>query len=161
MERMSKKVCRREDDPSDVRGDEVMVEEGRATPFSFRDAVLNSGSSLSFKEDEWDLDDLDLKEEDVWKTVEDGVPSIDFSERIYGLIDESMSRTLVVKLFGRKIGYTVLWNKVCELWKPSRRFQLMDIENDYYSLKFEAASYGFSQRAFKRTMGNTWSLLDC
>lgn len=83
---------------------------------------------------------MELKGEDVWKTVEEGVPSIDFSDRIYGLIDESMSQTLVVKLLGHKIGCTALWNKMCALWKSSKRFQLIDIENDYYLAKFEAAS---------------------
>lgn len=71
------------------------------------------------------------------KFVVDGVPMIDFLKRVYGLIDDSMAKTLVVKLLGRKIGYNVLWNKVCALWKPSRRFHLMDIDNDYYLAKFE------------------------
>lgn len=52
MERVSKKVRQLEVDPPDVGGDEEMVEEGRATPFSFRD-VLNSRSSLPSREDEW------------------------------------------------------------------------------------------------------------
>lgn len=138
--RISKKVHRREDEPPDDDGDEVMVEEGRAKPFSFRDAVLNSGSDSPARDDNWESEDVDLKEKDVWKIMEDGVPAIDFSERIYGLIDESMSQTLVVKLLGCKIGYTTLWNKVCALWKLFRRFQLMDIENDYYWTNFEAES---------------------
>ncbi|MBA0655428.1 hypothetical protein Goklo_007916 [Gossypium klotzschianum] len=39
---------------------------------------------------------------------------------------------------GRKIGYNSLCNKVCSLWKPSMRFQLMDIENDYFLAKSES-----------------------
>lgn len=88
-------------------------------------------------ENEWDMEDLELTQGDVEKLVIDGIPTVDFSDKVYGLIDESMSRTLVVKLLGRKIGYNALWNKVCSLWKPSNRFQLVDIENDYYLAKFE------------------------
>ncbi|MBA0743221.1 hypothetical protein Gogos_005929, partial [Gossypium gossypioides] len=39
---------------------------------------------------------------------------------------------------GKKIGYNALSNKVCSLWKPSMRFQLMDIENDYFLAKSES-----------------------
>lgn len=138
--KVSKKVRRREEEPPNDGGDEVMTEEGRSKPFSFRDAVLNSGSMNSDKEDHWVADDLVLQEMDVRKTVEDGIPTIDFSNRVYGMIDESMSKTPVVKLLGRKIGYNALWNKICALWKPSMHFQLMDIENDYYLAKFEAKS---------------------
>lgn len=35
----------------------------------------------------------------------DGVPIIDFFDKVYGLIDDSMSKTLVMKLLGRKIRY--------------------------------------------------------
>lgn len=84
------------------------------------------------------IDDLALKDDDVQKRVIDGVPTIDFSERVFDLIDESMSKTLIVKLLGRRISYNALWNKVCVMWKPSMRFQLMDIENGYYLAKFES-----------------------
>lgn len=56
-----------------------------------------------------------VQKDDVRKSVVDGVPTINFSNRLYGLIDDSMAKTLVVKLLGRKIGYNALWNKVCAL----------------------------------------------
>lgn len=31
-----------------------------------------------------------------------------FSDRIYGLVDESMSKTLIVKLLGKRINYNAL-----------------------------------------------------
>lgn len=49
------------------------------------------------------------------KSVMDGVLTIDFSSKIFNRIDNSMSKTLVVKLLGRKIGYNALWYKVCAL----------------------------------------------
>lgn len=73
----------------------------------------------------WEMKDLALQEDDVQKEIVDGVPTIDFSNRNYGLIDDRMSKTLIVKLLGRRIGYNALWNKVCAIWKPSMRFQLM------------------------------------
>lgn len=118
-------------------GDAIMMDEGRSKHFSFKGAVINTGTEAFDLEDEWETEDLELAQGDVEKLVIDGVPSIDFLDRFYGLIDESMSRTLVVKLLGKKIGYNALWNKVCSLWKLLNRFQLMDFENDYYLAKFE------------------------
>lgn len=86
------------------------------------------------------MEDLDLRYDDVQKEIVDGVPTMDFSERLYAHIEESMATTLVVKLLGRKIGYTALWNKACSLWKLMRRFHLMDIDNDYYLARFESVS---------------------
>ncbi|MBA0592585.1 hypothetical protein Gorai_009564 [Gossypium raimondii] len=49
-----------------------------------------------------------------------------------------MARMVVVKLLGRTIGYNALWKKMCSLWKPTQRFQLMDVKNDYFLAKLES-----------------------
>lgn len=110
-----KKIRQREEEPLDVCGDDVMLEEGRPTVLSFRDAVMNSNSEKVAMKNEWDGDDLKLNKGDVRKCVVDGVPTLDFSDKVYDLIDESMSKTLVIKLLGKKIGYNVMWNKICSL----------------------------------------------
>ncbi|MBA0561183.1 hypothetical protein Golob_018032 [Gossypium lobatum] len=101
--RVVKKVRRREEDPLDDGGRSEQTELVGSKFSSFRDAEII-----------------------------DGVPSIDFFDRIYSIIEESMLKTVVIKLLERKIGYNALWNKACSLWKPSMRLQLMDIENDYF-----------------------------
>lgn len=64
-------------------------------------------------EDDWGVENLELREEDVRKEVVDGVPTIELSDRIYALIEVSMFTTLVVKILGRKkIGYNALWNEL-------------------------------------------------
>ncbi|MBA0674651.1 hypothetical protein Goari_016236, partial [Gossypium aridum] len=107
-------------------------------PISFMDAVMNTNSTNNSLKSNWEEEeDIELREGDVKKEVVDGVPSIDFSNRVYSLIEESMSKMVVVKLLCGKLTI-MLWNKVCALWKPSMRFQIMDIENDYYLAKFES-----------------------
>ncbi|KAG8502490.1 hypothetical protein CXB51_000126 [Gossypium anomalum] len=56
-------------------------------------------------------DDIEVRGDDMRKEIIDSVPFIDFSERVHSLIKKSMSETIVVKLFGRKICYNALWNK--------------------------------------------------
>ncbi|KAK5838190.1 hypothetical protein PVK06_006917 [Gossypium arboreum] len=47
-------------------------------------------------------DDFELKESDTIIEVVDGVPSIHFYDKVYGLIEKSMARSMIIKLLGRE-----------------------------------------------------------
>ncbi|MBA0874783.1 hypothetical protein Goshw_022015, partial [Gossypium schwendimanii] len=79
-----------------------------------------------------DKDDLQLLNDDVTTGTEDGLPFIRFSNRVHQVLHQSMSRTVVVKLLGGKIGFQTLSNKIYHLRKPSTPFKIMDLENDYF-----------------------------
>ncbi|MBA0703163.1 hypothetical protein Goari_027173 [Gossypium aridum] len=100
--RVVKKVWRREEDPLDDGGRSEQTELVGSKLFSFRDAVMNSNQLNN-----------------------------SLNNKIYSITEESMLKTVVIKLLERKIGYNALW-------KPSMRLQLMDIENDYFLAKFES-----------------------
>ncbi|XP_039015150.1 uncharacterized protein LOC120145367 [Hibiscus syriacus] len=51
-----------------------------------------------------------------------------------------MDLTLVVKVLGRRVGYNTLYNCIYGIWKPSFPLKLIDIENDYFLVKFN--NYG-------------------
>ncbi|KAH1073947.1 hypothetical protein J1N35_026275 [Gossypium stocksii] len=134
-----KKVQRKEDELLNDEEEEVIqMDFDVPKRVSFRDMVLNASLEIESKEESWAEDDIELIEEDVKKEIVDGVPSIDFSERVYSLIEKSMARMVVVKLLKRTIRYNTLWNKACSLWKLTQRFQLMDVKNDYFLAKFES-----------------------
>lgn len=90
-----------------------MVGGDTPSPLSFQDFVLNSSSENGSMANEWEKEDVALNKDDVWKEIVDGVPTIDFFERVYDLLDASMSKTLIIKLLGRRMGYNALWNKIC------------------------------------------------
>ncbi|XP_016673238.1 uncharacterized protein [Gossypium hirsutum] len=48
-----------------------------------------------------------------------------------------MSRTVIVKLLGSKIGFNALSKKITLLWKPKGSFQLMDLDNEFYLVQFD------------------------
>ncbi|MBA0776245.1 hypothetical protein Gotri_011262 [Gossypium trilobum] len=48
-----------------------------------------------------------------------------------------MEMTVVLKILGQSVGYNALHNRISSLWKLSKPFQLMDIENGYYLAKFQ------------------------
>ncbi|KAH1072667.1 hypothetical protein J1N35_024995 [Gossypium stocksii] len=46
------------------------------------------------------VDNFSLTEQDIKKSVVDGIPSIDFSERVYKLLEKDMSTSMVLKMLG-------------------------------------------------------------
>ncbi|MBA0813047.1 hypothetical protein Gohar_026934 [Gossypium harknessii] len=70
-------------------------------------------SNLS--ENDWEEEDFDLDDRNLLRKTVDGMPTLDFSERLYSLIEKSMSSTIVLKLLGKRIGVNTLWSKVCSL----------------------------------------------
>ncbi|KAK8475495.1 hypothetical protein V6N12_034356 [Hibiscus sabdariffa] len=101
-------------------------------PF-YRDSLLHGHDTFSHDEsNNFDDEDIELLESDVTRSIVDGLITVDFSERIQQLAEKSFDLTIVIKLLGRRIGYTTLRNKLFELWKPKQAFRLMDTDNDYY-----------------------------
>ncbi|KAK9026610.1 hypothetical protein V6N11_039445 [Hibiscus sabdariffa] len=110
-----------------------------ATPFpSYKDFLMKDNVENKHDGDEvFEDDDTEIYEEDVIRSLVDGVISIDFSDHIQPLTEKSLDQTLVMKLLGRRIGYSTLCTKIHELWKPQQRIRLMDIENDYFLVTFK------------------------
>ncbi|KAH1056824.1 hypothetical protein J1N35_034889 [Gossypium stocksii] len=56
--------------------------------------------------------DFDLLDGDVNMSIIDGMPAIEFSDRIKEILFKEMERTVIVKLLGRNIGYNALFNRI-------------------------------------------------
>ncbi|MBA0745975.1 hypothetical protein Gogos_008532 [Gossypium gossypioides] len=135
-----------------------------ANDMSFKGILMNGGNGNS--NDNMPLmvdveeDDIKLLEGDVLMSVENENPSIKFSESVNNLVNESMSKTIILKLLGRRIGFNALRSKTLMLWKTNQLFQLMDLENNYYVAKFRFIDdqyEGFDEG----TVGDLWSLSHC
>lgn len=53
-------------------------------------------------------------------------------ERMY----KNWSNALIIKKFGRRVGYLFLQSKLQTIWKLSEQISLIDFGNDYYLVKF-------------------------
>ncbi|KAA3469599.1 ATPase GET3 [Gossypium australe] len=80
---------------------------------------------------------FDILEGDIQKSVVNGIPSIKFSNRIFHFLIQGMENTVILKLLGRNIGFSVLQNKLYILWRPSATIHTMDIKNGYFLVKFQ------------------------
>ncbi|XP_012453509.1 uncharacterized protein LOC105775544 [Gossypium raimondii] len=114
----------------------MMIDSSPEKPISWKDMLVGQSSKETFNDLEG-KDDLDILEGDIQKSFVNGVPSISFSDRIHKILIQGMDNTVILKLLGRNIGFSVLQNKLYNLWKPSTALHMMDIENGYFLVKFQ------------------------
>ncbi|MBA0632585.1 hypothetical protein Godav_001294 [Gossypium davidsonii] len=93
-------------------------------PRSWKDYLMGTGLRADVQaqgvDNFYGEDDLELSEVDIVKSTVNGIPSINFSERVNQILIKDMAHTVVIKLLGRNIGYPMMNNKVWSLWKPSQ-----------------------------------------
>ncbi|MBA0876882.1 hypothetical protein Goshw_022427 [Gossypium schwendimanii] len=114
----------------------MMINSSPEKPISWKDMLIGQSSKETFNDLEG-KDDLDILDGDIQKSFVNGVPSISFSDRIHKIIIQGMENTVILKLLGRSIGFSVLQNKLYNLWKPLAALHMMDIENGYFLVKFQ------------------------
>ncbi|KAG8486302.1 hypothetical protein CXB51_019644 [Gossypium anomalum] len=122
----------------------MMVESELSPKISWKDKLLGINPGAIDKEELGSHsadadDDLEFIEGDIYRSIVNGIPAIDFLERIQQILFKEMELTVVVELLGRNIGFGALNNRISSLWKPSKPFHLRDIENGYYLAKFQSS----------------------
>ncbi|MBA0612867.1 hypothetical protein Godav_013416 [Gossypium davidsonii] len=99
--------------------------------FSWKDCLLRNGPRASERTEtinnEEGEEDFELLESDIVRSSINGIPSIHFSERVNQLLIKDMARTVVIKLLGRNIGYSALYNTV---WVTIGKVVKLDFNTD-------------------------------
>ena len=84
---------------------------------------------------------------DVGRAIEDDIET-DLEPLIEGVVDVSLSKetsmhirepwykVLIVKVFGRNVGYSYLSFKINELWKPAAKMDCVDLGRDFFLIRF-------------------------
>ncbi|KAL4378484.1 hypothetical protein GQ457_02G025250 [Hibiscus cannabinus] len=80
--------------------------------------------------------EIEVLDEDCSVDESGPFPIIRFSNKVHEQIDVCMKQTLIVRLLGKTVGYKALLNRINALWKPVREIQVIDLENNYYLVKF-------------------------
>lgn len=70
----------------------------------------------------------------------DGGPEFTLSERLRSHIHHSWEGTVIVKLWGKTIGYQMLTARIKALWKPTAAFCIIGLENNYHFVRFASHS---------------------
>ena len=125
LKRNSKKV--KDSHPSFGDGsfkDKLLGEIPGAYAQAFRFNPLEEGETLSDAE----LDDLT-----------DGVASVHFSCDDKAHLRYRWAFALIIKTFGRNVGFHFLQSKIMALWKPASRMESIDLEYEFQLVRFGLA----------------------
>ncbi|KAK5784440.1 hypothetical protein PVK06_038964 [Gossypium arboreum] len=155
VRRSTKKVKRRMDEPLDpdnpvVNEKGIRVDGASIQLVSWKEKLMGSASvGVNVQQEEgFQLDDGDVK-----AVVIDGVPSITFSDRVHQFIAKRMAITVIVKLLGRKFSFFAMVNKLQTIWRMNQPLQIIHLENDYFSVKFQT-----DEEYLEALAGGPWTI---
>lgn len=65
------------------------------------------------------------------------LPQVRLDDKLFEALCKPWRDALVIKLLGKFVGYRVLHERLQRLWKPSGGFDILDVDNGYYMVKFD------------------------
>ncbi|KAH1038268.1 hypothetical protein J1N35_040011 [Gossypium stocksii] len=135
VEEMTPKKVRFRDEEEETN-DGMRVDLPSVQPSSWRDMLVGLVTEDTFRGSK-EKEVIDILEGDNQKTFVNGVPSITFSDGIHQILIQGMDNTVILKLVGHNISFSVLQNKIYNMWRPSTPLHIMDIKNGYFLVKFQ------------------------
>lgn len=108
---------------------------GLGLAISFRDKVLGNKQAPSIRE----KSDL-IAQKMVRVEYENGnrlLPKVYLDDKVFHELCSPWHDALVVKLLGKNIGYRVMQERLKKLWKLTGGFDMMDVDNGFYMIKFD------------------------
>lgn len=107
-------------------------------PMSFRDKVMGSSQAPPARE-KIDL----IKEKLVTIVHEHGnrlLPKVTLDKSVFKELCSPWKDSLVIKLLGKSISYNMMKEKLNKVWKPAGGFDILDVDNGFYMVKFDMAA---------------------
>ncbi|KAK5833164.1 hypothetical protein PVK06_016978 [Gossypium arboreum] len=150
------KKVRRRIDPSPDTDDTIVDENGQkiedvgVDKMSYKSMLMGTSLDVSSQEK---MEEFVLYDGDVVTKLVEGISLITFFDRVHKFIESKMARAIIVQLLGKRIGFNALVNKMTILWSLRHPLWLMDLENDYYLVRFQNEGY-FN----KVLVGGPWAI---
>ncbi|MBA0812959.1 hypothetical protein Gohar_026863 [Gossypium harknessii] len=104
---------RGEDDDSN---NGMMIDLASKQHISWRNKLVGQSSKDASNGSEGKKD-FDILDGDIQKSFVNGVSSITFSDRIHQILIQGMENTVILKLLGCNIEFSILQNKIKNLWR--------------------------------------------
>lgn len=79
----------------------------------------------------------DLESDNVEEYVHDDSVRVCFSKEDKVRMRAPWQKALIIKTFGRRMGFSFLVDKVRKMWNPSGGMECIDLGFDYFLVKFE------------------------
>lgn len=102
-------------------------------PVSYKEKLVSSQSPsisvhFSFSEDSFLPEDENIFNSEYFIPL-----SVDEKKRLY----KPWEKSLIIKVFGRKVGYRYPLLKLTTMWSLTKDLTLIDLGNDFYLIKFK------------------------
>ncbi|CAN0870547.1 hypothetical protein LINGRAHAP2_LOCUS9562 [Linum grandiflorum] len=108
-----------------------------AIPTSFKDKLLGSKLNAKTIRNEFVLDeDIQARIKITYIDNDRLKPRINFEDKLEEELCHSWRFSLVVKVYGRTVGYHYLTNKLGTLWQPLGEWEVLDVGNGFFVVKF-------------------------
>ncbi|KAJ4836384.1 hypothetical protein Tsubulata_013163 [Turnera subulata] len=109
-----------------------MVDPARTAPLSFKDKLVAGQSSQTAGAD----DDFVEQPDDIVSYHTSEGPMVKISDRYRDMLHKRWANTLIVKLWGRNIGFRTLCNRLPNLWKLKEGVRVVDLDHNFYFVWF-------------------------
>lgn len=63
------------------------------------------------------------------------IPFVTLDDKYFQDLCSPLNKSVVIKLLGKNVGYNMMKKRLKKLWKLTRGFDIMDIDDGYYMLK--------------------------
>ncbi|EEF45780.1 conserved hypothetical protein [Ricinus communis] len=73
--------------------------------------------------------DIEFKEGDITVHLEPSGPTVMLSDEFRNRIKQPWENSVVVKLWGRPLGYKMLCNRIMTIWKLRGHYKVIDLDN--------------------------------
>ncbi|KAJ4829194.1 hypothetical protein Tsubulata_004822 [Turnera subulata] len=126
------------DPPNDASSMEVCEATMEKPLASYRTKLMTNtqrqGEGGNWPEEE---EEVTVEPGDIIIGCEGNLPSLDLSIAFQKRLEKRWEQSVIVKLLGKNISYRVLTARLKSLWQPSAPFKLIDLENNFYVVKFQ------------------------
>lgn len=103
-----------------------------------------------------DKDDSDISDDEEGEAEDDPeCPEIVLTKEEKARLRRPWKMSLIVKVLGRRVGYTYLLRRIQAMWRPKAKMDLVAINDDYFLAKF----WSVDDYEFVR-YGGPWTVLD-
>ena len=115
------------------------LEESNTTKKSFKDKLIGEipgAYAQAFDFSDYIDNGMESEPESEVDSLRQGVAAVRLSRDVIHRIRAPWSSALIVKVFGRTVGYNFLLSKLHSLWKPKGKIDCVDLECDFYLIRF-------------------------
>nr|POE57017.1 hypothetical protein CFP56_02045 [Quercus suber] len=74
----------------------------------------------------------DIESDEEVETLREGLVAVEFSKDLKNEMRSPWTRALIVKVYGRSMGFNFIHNKLLSMWKPARRLDCLGLGQGFF-----------------------------